>query len=291
MSWRTVVITNRCKLSYKNNYLIIRNEDNNMIHLSEIGIIIIDSTLVSITSYLLAELMKRKIKVVFCDEKRNPTSELIPLYGSHNTSKRVLNQTKWDAGAKELIWSKIIKNKITNQANLLQKYNIEQAEMLFQYAEEIFPGDISNREGHAAKVYFNSLFGKTFVRHSGCNVNAALDYGYSILASTISKEISSNGCITQLGINHKNEFNFFNLSYDIIEPFRTLIDNIVYKNIEEEFDKEYRYRLVNILNTKITMVGKSYFLTNAIQIYVKKILDALDKAEPDLVPYININEL
>ena len=77
MSWRTVVITNRCKLSYKNNYLIIRNEDNNMIHLSEIGAIIIDSTLVSVTSYLLAELMKRKIKVVFCDEKRNPISELI----------------------------------------------------------------------------------------------------------------------------------------------------------------------------------------------------------------------
>ena len=280
MSWRTVVITNRCKLSYKNNYLIIRNEENNMIHLSEIGTIIIDSTLATITSYLLTELMKRKIKVVFCDEKRNPISELIPLYGSHNTSKRVLNQVNWDSEIKDLIWAKIIENKITNQANLLEKYNKEESSMLYQYAEQIEPGDISNREGHAAKVYFNSLFGKGFVRHSGCDLNAALDYGYSILASSINKEVASNGCITQL-----------NLSYDIIEPFRTLIDSVVLENSEGEFDRQYKYKLVNVLNTKIVMEGKSYYLTNAIQSYVKKILNALDEAEPDLVPYVNIHEL
>lgn len=288
MSWRTVVITNRCKLSYKNNYLIIRNEDNNMIHLSEIGTIIIDSTLVSVTSYLLAELVKRKIKVVFCDEKRNPISELIPLYGSHNTSKRILNQVKWDSDVKDSIWTKIVGNKITNQANLLYKLNKVEAEMLYNYVKQIEPGDISNREGHAAKVYFNSLFGNTFIRHSGDEINIALDYGYSILASSINKEISSNGCITQLGIKHKSEFNFFNLTYDIIEPFRSLIDSIVFKNIGCEFDKDYKYELVNVLNKKVVMEGRSYHLTNALQIYVKKILKALDDSEPALVTYVDI---
>ena len=208
MSWRTVVITNKCKLSYKNNYLIIRKEDNKMIHLSEVGTIIIDSTLVSITSYLLAELVKRKIKVVFCDERRNPISELIPLYGSHNTSKKILKQIKWDETTKAMIWSKIVKNKIKNQGKVLKKIDAVKANMLFEYVNQVEYNDISNREGHAAKVYFNSLFGKGFIRHGGDEINAALDYGYAILVSTINKEIVSNGCMTQLGIKHKNEFNY-----------------------------------------------------------------------------------
>lgn len=291
MSWRTVVVTNRCKLSYKNNYLIIRNEENNMIHLSEIGTIIINSTLVSITTYLLAELAKRKIKVVFCDEKRNPISELIPLYGSHNTSKRVMSQTSWHKSIKAVVWCKIIENKINNQANLLDVYNKEEADMLYEYAKEVKLDDLSNREGHAAKVYFNSIFGKNFIRHRSDDINAALDYGYSILVSSINKEIVSNGCLTQLGIKHKNEFNYFNLSYDIVEPLRVIIDSIVLNNSDCEFNKEYKYKLLEALNSKIEIEGKSYYLTNGIQIYVKGILDALDEDNPDLVPYVNINEL
>lgn len=187
MSWRTIVVTNRCKLSYKNNYLIIRNEENNMIHLSEIGTIVIDSTLVSITTYLLAELVKRKIKILFCDEKRNPISELIPLYGSHNTSKRVIAQVNWDKPLKAIIWSKIIKNKINNQAKLLAIHEKDQALILHGYAKEVKIDDLSNREGHAAKVYFNSIFGKEFIRHRSDDINVALDYGYSILVSSINK--------------------------------------------------------------------------------------------------------
>lgn len=291
MSWRTVVVTNRCKLSYKNNYLIIRNEENNMIHLSEVGTLIVDSTLVSITSYLIAELVKRKIKIVFCDEKRNPIGEVIPLYGSHNTSKRILNQIKWKDHIKAEIWSLIIKNKIINQAELLMKFDKEEARKLIEYSKQIELDDNTNREGHAAKVYFNSIFGKGFVRHSGDSINAALDYGYAILISSINKEIVSNGCITQLGIKHKNEFNYFNLSYDIVEPFRVLVDNIVADNIDVEFNNDYKYELVNVLKSKLRIDGRSYYLTNAIQIYVKGILDALDESDVNLVSSIKLNEL
>lgn len=262
-----------------------------MIHLSEIGTIIIDSTLVSITSYLLAELVKRKIKVIFCDERRNPISELVSLYGAHNTSKRILKQINWDKNIKALIWRKIVKNKIQNQSRLLSNFQKGEASMLSLYATEVAYNDNTNREGHAAKVYFNSLFGKGFIRHSGDNENIALDYGYSILVSTINKEIVNNGCITQLGIKHRNEFNYFNLSYDLVEPFRILVDNVVIENMGNVFDKDYKYKLVNILNTKVRIEGKSHFVTNAIQIYVKNILNALDESNTDLVQQIKINEL
>lgn len=72
--------------------MISRGEDVRMVHLSEINTVIIDSTQVSLTSYLLCELVKRKIKVIFCDEKRNPCSELMSYYGAYNSSKKYVSR-------------------------------------------------------------------------------------------------------------------------------------------------------------------------------------------------------
>lgn len=48
MSWRTVVISGRCKLDMSLGYLQVRREDVTRIHLSEIGTLIVESTAVSI---------------------------------------------------------------------------------------------------------------------------------------------------------------------------------------------------------------------------------------------------
>ena len=89
MSWRIIVISRRAKLDYQMGYMVVRNEEVTKIHLSEISTILIESTAVSLTTSLLSELTKKKIKVIFCDEKRNPSSELVSYYGSHNTSNKV----------------------------------------------------------------------------------------------------------------------------------------------------------------------------------------------------------
>ena len=288
MSWRTVVITNTCKLSYKNNYMIIKNDKLEMIHLSEINTLVIDTTTVSITSYLLCELVNRKIKVIFCDEKRNPISELVPYYGAHNTSKKILQQIKFKEETKNLVWSEIVKFKIINQAKILQNNKNRGVDKLLSYVEEVKPGDITNREGHAAKVYFNLLFGNTFSRDLVIDTNFALNYGYSILLSTFNKEIVSKGYLTQLGINHKNEFNFFNLSCDLMEPFRPLVDDVVYKNKDKYFDANYKVTLINILNQKIKFDGKEQYVNNAVTLYVKNVFDALEKDDITLLKNIDI---
>ena len=89
MSWRIVVISKRAKLDYQLGYLVVRNEEVTKIHLSEISTILIESTAATVTTSLLAELTKKKIKVIFCDEKRNPSSELVGYYGSHDTSNKI----------------------------------------------------------------------------------------------------------------------------------------------------------------------------------------------------------
>lgn len=279
MGWRTVVVSKNCKLSYKNDYLIIRSEELKMIHLSEINMIMIENGMSSITSYLINELANRKIKLIICDEKHNPTCEIMPYYGSFNTSKKVVNQSGWEKNKKDEVWKEIIKYKIHNQAILLKKLNISGYDKILQYETEVTLGDKTNREAHASKVYFNLLFGKDFIRGKVDNINSALDYGYTILLSLLNRCVVSKGYITQLGINHKNEFNQFNLSCDLMEIFRPLVDEIAYKNREFVFDKSFKYKMIDIYNTKVMIDGKEQYLSNAVPIFISSVFEYLEKEE------------
>lgn len=276
MSFRTVVITKQSRISYKNRFLVVKQElDEKYIHLSEIDTIIVDSISVSISTYLLKELSNNKINIMFCDEKHNPFGELLSYYSRHNSSKMIKKQIDWKEKNKNLLWSKIVRNKIINQALLLHKIKSDRFNTLLNYSKDVIEGDKTNREGHAAKVYFNTLFGKNFVRNSNDEINAALNYGYAVLLSTINKEVILNGYLTQLGIHHKNEFNDFNLSCDLMEPFRIIVDNFVYFNQERKFDSEYKIEIVNIFNNIYNYDNKKYTLKDVIKQFVKNALDSL----------------
>ena len=95
MSWRTVVIANRCKLDYELGCMVVRGESTKRLYLDEIAVLMIESTAVALTEYLITELVNRKIKVIFCDEKRNPCAELVPYAGSHDSSRKIKIQMAW----------------------------------------------------------------------------------------------------------------------------------------------------------------------------------------------------
>ena len=276
MSWRVVIISNRSKLSYKDGYMLIRGDCLNTVHLSELGTLIIDTTEVSITSHLMCELVENKTKIIFCNEKHIPISEIIPYYNCHNSTKRILAQINWNNDIQKQVWTEIVKQKITNQSSLLKKLNISKHTLLESYVAQVENYDITNREGHAAKVYFNELFGKDFNRNINNNINAGLNYGYSIILSSFNKELAKNGILTQLGIWHKSEFNHFNLSYDLLEPFRIIVDECVYNNKDKSFDLEFRSILADLLNKQIEINNKIYHLSNAIEIYTRSVLDTLE---------------
>lgn len=286
MSWRTVVITNHSKLDLKLNSLVIRSEEVTKIHLSEIAVLIVENTATAITSALLSELTKHKIKVIFCDEKRNPIAELMPCYGSHDTSVKVKAQAAWTSRQKAVVWTEIIKNKIMQQSLTLKLFGFyKESEMLQCYINELILDDKTNREGHAAKVYFNAMFGIDFTRRCQNATNAALNYGYAILLSAFNREVSSNGYITQLGLHHDNTYNQFNLSCDLIEPFRTLVDKIVKKENFSEFGLVQKHILVNVLNKSVKIDEQKHFLLNAIKIYCKSVFDAIEECDEKIIRF------
>ena len=289
MSWRTVVISSRCKLDTKMGYMVIRSDEVRRIFLDEIAVVVIENPAVALTGCLLSELMERKIKVIFCDSTHSPQSELVPCYGSHDTSRKIKTQIQWTESAKGVVWSNIVAEKIRQQANFLRELErIREAALLEEYIGQIEFQDTTNREGHAAKVYFNAVFGMDFSRRGDHPANAALNYGYSILLSAFNREITACGYLTQLGLHHDNVFNRFNLSSDLMEPFRILIDRIVWREEMNELSKMEKRKLINVLNEQITIGGTKQTVMAGIGIYVRSVFDTLDKEDPARIKFFEV---
>ena len=280
MGWRTVVVSKSSKLDLKLGYMVVRDSEETVrVHISEISVLIIENTASSLTASLLNELTKQKIKVIFCDEKRNPSSELVPYYGCHDTSLKIRSQIEWKNEAKQAVWTAIVGEKIRNQRNNLVYFQLNEYALLDTYLDELEFNDETNREGHAAKVYFNAMFGKSFSRSDESPVNAMLNYGYGIILSCVNREIVCNGYITQIGLFHDNMFNHFNLGSDIMEPFRPIVDRRVKECMPEKFDKEEKRTILELLSHEFIVDGKRQTLLNTVKIYVKSVFDAIESCD------------
>ena len=284
--WRVIVVTGRGKLDLRYNSISIRRDNGtDFIHIGEVNTLILETTTISITAALMCELIKQKVKVIFCDEKSNPHFELLPFYGSHDCSAKIKEQIAWTDFLKESLWTVIVTEKIENQMKLLKKLNKEEYRILQEYASQIEHNDNTNREGHSAKIYFSALFGNNFSRNKENSLNAFLNYGYQLLLSTFNKEIVANGYLTQIGIFHKNMFNYYNLSSDLMEPFRVIVDELAYKENPQKFEKDEKRKLQNILNLKFRINNVNHYLSDVIKIYTKSIFDALSSNDLSLVRF------
>lgn len=277
MGWRTIVVNTHSKLSYKNNHLIFKSvNQHEMIHLSEIDVVLLETTDITLTTMLIKRLVDENILVLFCDDKRLPIGKLLPFYGRHDSSLQLSRQINWSIDNKANIWTEIISQKIANQSQFLQYLNYyEKSESLLKLLDGLELFDPTNREGHAARIYFNTLFGNNFNRDADTSINAGLNYGYTLLMSIVARELVKSGCMTQFGLKHANQFNDFNLASDLMEPFRPIVDQIVYEHQEEQFPIIKR-ALFSIFTNNYIYNKKQMFLTNIIGDYTKKTIKALN---------------
>lgn len=286
MSWRTVVVSSHCKLDLKMGCMVIRSDDTKRVSLDEVSMILVESTAVSITGCLISELTRRKIRLVFCDEKYSPCAEMTPLYGSHDCSAKIRTQIGWSSETKAFIWTAIVSEKIRNQSiHLKMLGHDDEAEMLNGYIAEMELNDETNREGHAAKVYFNALFGQCFSRNNDNSMNAALNYGYSLILSAVNREVCACGYLTQIGLFHDNMFNYYNLSCDLMEPFRIIVDRLVAKKRYTSFGTEEKHELIRLFETQVIIAGQEQYLQNAIKIYCRSVFDALNENDSSLIRF------
>lgn len=282
MSWRIIYISESERLGlYLDNLLIVKNNEEYKIPLKDIGSLIIEDNRTVITLKLINRLIEYGIMVVFCDDKYNPSGTLVSTNGYFRQNKLVNQQINWNENLKDSLWKDIVKRKLENQKIILEKLNKNQdyIRLLEKYIDEVEEGDIGNREGLGAKIYFRALYGENFIRGAQDVTNSALNYGYTILNSKISRVIAGKGLLTYLGIHHKNEYNQFNLSSDLIEVYRPLVDFFVHEYMKEAkyFSKEDRVELINLLNAKILQSNCMETVSNSIEKYVDFVIEYFEK--------------
>lgn len=275
--WRTIVVNIHSKLSYQNNHLIFKNAfQTELIHLSEIDILLLETTDIVISTMLMKRLVDENILVVFCDDKRLPSAMLMPYYGRHDSSLQLTNQISWLDDVKTEVWTKIISQKILNQSYYLGECSFfEKSQSIMDLYHGLEPFDPSNREGHSARIYFNTLFGNDFSRELENDINAGLDYGYTLLMSLFAREVVLCGCMTQLGLKHANQFNQFNFASDIMEPFRPIVDRIIYENRNHSFVR-MKKELFTMFADVFEYNNKEMYLTNIVSDYTKKVIKSLN---------------
>ncbi|MDK6862979.1 type II CRISPR-associated endonuclease Cas1 [Nosocomiicoccus ampullae] len=300
MGFRTVFIKDGEKLSLRLDNLSVRkNNEDYLIPLVDIETVILEGNRTVITSKILSAFSKYHIALVVCDDKYLPTGMYLGKGQYYRSAKRAMWQAQWKDIDKQLVWKEIVYQKILNQIQVLQNVDIElnseRSQILIDYLENIMIGDSTNREGHAAKVYFNSLFGNGFSRRDTSFVNFCLDYGYAIVRAQMARSVSALGLIPELGVFHKNEYNSYNLADDLMEPFRPIVDYLIITNILKKSEKHLTYdirlEIIDFLNHEIKINNKKFFIMQAIHDYVQSFIKAMENEDYTLLLDIQVNNI
>lgn len=274
--WKRIVINGNADLSRSDNcLLVIKGDEKNKTPVNQINSIIIESEQVTITSSLMIFLIENNVSVIFCDGKHNPCFETVPFNGNTFSSGRLAEQFNWTKKRKCEIGYDIVKLKIQNQANLLKRVGSSDYVYLESLLLSVDEHNMIAVEAEAAKVYFHGLFGNGFQRRTDCNINSALNYGYAILLSLINRLIVSYGYNTGLGLNHHSNKNHFNLSCDIIEPFRPFVDEVAYENMNADFDRAYKAKLLSICSCDIRYNNSIITIESALDLFTMAVIKSM----------------
>lgn len=283
---RTIVFSSPVYLSLRNQQLVVSCKEDPVttttVPIEDIGAVVIENQQVNITIPLLAALTESEVQVVFCDSKGMPSSMLLGFEGHHLQGETLRNQLSCGEVLKKQLWKQIIESKILNQSQLLYKIG-QDGSCLRPYYSNVKSGDSDNREGIAARLYFQHLFGASFVRDRALpGVNALLNYGYTILRAAVSRAIVASGLFPALGIYHHNRSNAFPLADDLMEPYRPFVDEAVYDLLlhgKTTLTKETKSKLIMVLYcdtffermTRPLSVGLSMTTSSLAKCYAKEV--------------------
>lgn len=293
MAWRIVVVENPAKLSFRDNKLVIKQDDEIALPLEDIDSLIIDNHEVVLTTNILVALSQFGVNALICDEKHLPATIILPHGQASRGSKNARQQLVMREALRKQLWRKNIIQKISNQAIVLRKngFCIE-ADKLDKLATTVRSGDTGNNEAVAARLYFNTLLGDA-TRRRPMWYNSALNYGYAIVRGSLARAVVSRGLVTEIGINHHSELNQYNLVDDLIESFRPLVDDYILSNvaslhINDGYDdiglsKNDRHKIVDIMNWYGIMLDKRYAIKHLTDMVVESFMSAILKDDAGLL--------
>ena len=251
---RTLVFSSPMVLSLKNLQLVVAYKDSpdekQTIPIEDVGVVLLENQQISITLPLLNSLAESEVQVVICNNKGMPNAMIQSMNSNNLQGETLRNQVACGEVLKKQLWKQVVEAKIKNQAYLLNSIG-KDGNVLKPFYSNVRSGDVDNREGIAARIYFQQLFGGNFVRdREELGINSLLNYGYSILRAATCRAIVSSGLLPAIGIYHHHRSNAFPLADDLMEPFRPFVDGVVYdlaKRKKTELSKDVKGELISVL--------------------------------------------
>ena len=280
--WRRLIISSKAQLSVHGNAVTIHQDDSDvLISLAQLHTIMIENPAVMLSTAFLTRMAEENIAVIVCDSKYMPAVELVSLH--NETTNRLETQRNWENTRKDHVWMQILHRKLQSEIDLLEKYHLQNRDQLLSLQSSIHSIEQCDViESQAAKYYFHALYGPDFFRRTESITNSALNYGYSIILSSISRAIVVHGLHPAIGIHHSNKKNPFNLSCDLIEPFRSIVDEYVYQYPDRELDWSYKKEMIGITQKLITYTQKRMTVEQAIDCMVLDVISAMNNAEQQI---------
>ena len=269
-----IIVTREASIYQQHSKLCISSEQDIKVPIEDVDVLLIENRAVRITQHVISSLVENGSLILMCNEKHLPSAVVLPI-NNHcrklSVLKLQINQSK--VRVKHL-WQSIVRQKIKNQGACLQLLGIE--DNVSKLSDYVTSNDNNNFESIAAARYFKSLFGPDFLRRVECDVNAVLNYGYALIRSSISRYLCIHGLEPALGIFHHSELNAFNLSDDLFEPFRPVVDLFVGQRLcggnVVVLDVETKAELVQLLSSNVLINGEVQSVNNAIDLMVESLI-------------------
>ena len=273
---KTLYFGNPIYLSLRNAQLVLRKPDadkleesfkqeaERTIPIEDIGVVVLDNRRITITTGAMEALLGNNCAIITCDSTNLPVGLMLPLSGNTTQSERFRNQIDASLPLKKQLWQQTIRQKILNQATVLNKNTGAIVKNMQVWANEVKSGDPDNLEARAATYYWRYLFPTlpNFVRgREGDPPNNLLNYGYAILRACVARGLVGSGLLPTLGIHHHNRYNAYCLADDIMEPYRPFVDDLVINIMQEypdysELTRSIKAALLTIPSLDVMLDGK-----------------------------------
>ena len=184
-------------LSLNRGFIEVHDRDKLLgsVPLDDIGVLLLSAQSVTISKHILNALSEQGSITILCGKNYLPQSMGLPVANHYHFTKVLKSQINASLPFTKNIWKQIVVQKIKNQALVLELCN-KTADSLYlkKLAFAVKSGDIENKEGVAAKLYWKSLFGAEFVRdRTEEGINSLLNYGYAILRAAMARAVCACG--------------------------------------------------------------------------------------------------
>jgi CRISP-associated protein Cas1 len=262
---RTVYFESAAHLSFKNGQLVYTPKPEGEVRtvpVEDIGFVVLDNHSITLSLRLIEELTENNAAIVFCDKLHHPTAMSVPFDGHTTHAETLAAQLEMSEPLKKQLWRQTVEVKIKNQAAMLERTGSDGVESLRRQAASVKSGDTDNREGAAARIYWQNLFGAEFRRERfGGAPNHLLNYAYAILRAAVARSLVGSGLYPAIGIHHHNKYNAYALADDVMEPYRPYADEVVYNVWKEsdepieELTREHKQQLLKLLAADVHMTN------------------------------------